>query len=411
MQCSCFVLKDVLYKYISFELHAIYVKTHEISMKKLIFRNIYGDIASFFLITALSITLVVWVIQAVNFLDFVSEDGHSFKVYFMFSLLNLPKVFSRLIIFVFFISLFYIFSKYENNKEILIFWTNGIKKIEFINHLIKFSFLFLILQLVLNFLVVPKTQDLARSYIRDSNIDYLPSLIKSKQFNDTVSDLTIFVEKKEDNGMLKNIFLKEYDKDKNESQIIAAKSGIILRKNNKYSFLLFDGKIINLNENNTNTFSFKKSEINLSKYSTKSTTFPKIQELNSFELLQCINSIIKYRQSYTKTNYTCDFNSINEFLNETFKRMFSPIYILIIALITSCLIFKPDEEINYNKFRLVIFTLGIITIIMAEISPQLIKYSNVSSYLFLISPFILSLVFYFFLIIKFKFNFKKTYDH
>ena len=377
-------------------------------MKKLIFRNIYGDIISFFLITAFSITLVVWVIQAVNFLDFVSEDGHSFKVYFMYSLLNLPKIFSRLIIFVFFISLFYIFSKYENNKEILIFWTNGIKKIEFINHLIKFSFLFLILQLVLSFLVVPKTQDLARSYIRDSNIDYLPSLIKSKQFNDTVSDLTIFVEKKESNGMLKNIFLKEYDKEKNESQIITAKRGMFVKKNNKYSFLLLDGKIISLKKNNTNIFSFKKSEINLSKYSTKSTTFPKIQELNSYELLQCINSIIKYKQSYTKTNYICDLDSINEFLNETFKRMFSPIYILIIALITSCLIFKPSEESNYNKFRLVIFTLGVITIILAEISPQLIKYSNLSSYLFLISPFILSLVFYFFLIIKFKFNFKKN---
>ena len=380
-------------------------------MKKLIFRNIYGDIISFFLITAFSITLVVWVIQAVNFLDFVSEDGHSFKVYFMYSLLNLPKIFSRLIIFVFFISLFYIFSKYENNKEILIFWTNGIKKIEFINHLIKFSFLFLILQLVLSFLVVPKTQDLARSYIRDSNIDYFPSLIKSKQFNDTVSGLTIFVEKKESNGMQKNIFIKEYDKEKNESQIITAKRGMFVKKNNKYSFLLLDGKIISLKKNNTNIFSFKKSEINLSKYSTKSTTFPKIQELNSYELLQCINSIIKYKQSYTKTNYICDLDSINEFLNETFKRMFSPIYILIIALITSCLIFKPSEESNYNKFRLVIFTLGVITIILAEISPQLIKYSNLSSYLFLISPFILSLVFYFFLIIKFKFNFKKTYDH
>ena len=143
-------------------------------MKKLIFRNIFKDITYFFLLSSLSITLIVWVIQSVNFLDFVTEDGHGLGVYATYSLLSLPKIFSRLIIFVFFISLFYIFSKYENSKEILIFWTNGIKKIEFINHLIKFSFLFLILQLVLNFLVVPKTQDLARSYIRDSNIDYLP---------------------------------------------------------------------------------------------------------------------------------------------------------------------------------------------------------------------------------------------
>jgi len=383
-------------------------------MKKLIFRNIYGDIISFFLITSLSITLVVWIIQAVNFLDFVSEDGHSFKVYFMYSLLNLPKIFSRLIIFVFFISLFYVFSKYEENKEILIFWTNGIKKIEFINNLIIFSFLFLILQLFLNFLVVPKTQDLARSYIRDSNIDYFPSLIKSKQFNDTVSNLTIFVEKKYDNGKLKNIFLKEYGNDKNnnnESQIISAKNGLILKKNNKYFLKLLDGNIVSLKENNTNIFSFEKFQINLSKYSTKTTTFPKIQELNSYELLKCINSMIKYKQSYSTTIFSCNYNSINEVLNEMFKRIISPIYIFIITLIAGSLIIKPSEELNYNKFKFIIFSIGIITIILAEISPQFVKYSNASIFLFFISPFVFGLVAYLLLIIKFRFNFKKTYDH
>ena len=73
-------------------------------MKKLIFRNIFKDITYFFIITSFSLTLIVWVIQAVNYLDFVSEDGHSLKVYFMYSLLSLPKIFNRLILFVFFIS-------------------------------------------------------------------------------------------------------------------------------------------------------------------------------------------------------------------------------------------------------------------------------------------------------------------
>ena len=45
--------------------------------------------------TIISLTLIVWVIQAVNYLDFVSEDGHSFKVYFMYSLLSLPKIFNK----------------------------------------------------------------------------------------------------------------------------------------------------------------------------------------------------------------------------------------------------------------------------------------------------------------------------
>jgi len=51
-------------------------------MKKLIFKKFLKDLTGFLLLVSLSIGLIVWVIQAVNFLDFVSEDGHSFKVYF-----------------------------------------------------------------------------------------------------------------------------------------------------------------------------------------------------------------------------------------------------------------------------------------------------------------------------------------
>ena len=78
-------------------------------MKKLIFRNIFKDISILFIIISLALTLIVWVIQAVNYLDIVSEDGHNFSVYFKFSLLSLPKIFNKLMLFVFFyFSLFYI---------------------------------------------------------------------------------------------------------------------------------------------------------------------------------------------------------------------------------------------------------------------------------------------------------------
>ena len=191
-------------------------------MKKLIFRNIFKDITTFFIITSLSLTLIVWVIQAVNYLDYVSEDGHSFKVYFMYSLLSLPKIFSKLILFVFFISVFFTINKYEENNEILIFWNYGIKKSEFINKIIKFSFVYFLISVILSFFIIPKTQDLAKSYIRDSNIDYFPSLIKTQHFNDTVNNLTIFVEKKTGSGLIKNIFIKE-NLNNNKSKIISAK--------------------------------------------------------------------------------------------------------------------------------------------------------------------------------------------
>ena len=55
-------------------------------MNKLLFRKLSLDIIYFFLTASLSITLIVWVIQAVNFLDIVSEDGYSLKVYFAYTL-------------------------------------------------------------------------------------------------------------------------------------------------------------------------------------------------------------------------------------------------------------------------------------------------------------------------------------
>ena len=41
-------------------------------------------IISFFLIVSFSLSLIAWIIQSVNYLDFISKDGHGFQVYFSF---------------------------------------------------------------------------------------------------------------------------------------------------------------------------------------------------------------------------------------------------------------------------------------------------------------------------------------
>ena len=85
----------------------------------------------------------------------------------------------------------------------------GVKKSSFLNFIVKFSIIILLLQLFLNIFIVPKAQDLGRSFIRSSNIDYLLSLIKSKKFINAVEKLTIFFEKKDNDGNLINIFIND----------------------------------------------------------------------------------------------------------------------------------------------------------------------------------------------------------
>ena len=168
-------------------------------MKKLIFKKITKDITLFFLISISCVSIIVWIIQAVNYLDLISEDGHSLRIYFLYTLYSLPKIISKILPFIFMISVFYVIIKYELNNELIIYWINGITKLNFVNNIIKISILFFFLQLFLTSTIVPFTLDKGRSFFRSSNVDLFTSIIKERKFIDTVENLTIFVEKKNNN--------------------------------------------------------------------------------------------------------------------------------------------------------------------------------------------------------------------
>ena len=147
-------------------------------MKKLIFKKLILDINIFFLITILCTATVIWVIQAVNFLDIISEDGHAFKVYFLYTVFNLPKIISKILPFIFLVSLINVLIRYEINNELIIFWLLGISKIKFINIVIKLSLLYFLFQVLLTSVLVPYSLDKARSFFRTSNLDLFTSIIK-----------------------------------------------------------------------------------------------------------------------------------------------------------------------------------------------------------------------------------------
>ncbi len=381
-------------------------------MNKLIFRKFSSDILNFFLIASFSITFIVWIIQAVNFLDLVSDDGHSLKVYFYYVSLNFPKIFSKIIIFVFFISVFYVINKYNNSNELIVFWNNGIKKIYFINFILKLSILFLILQLVLNLFIVPKSQNLARIFLKESNIDFLPKLISEKKFINVVKNLTIFVEEYRQDGVLNKIYINEKI-DQNNSKIIVAESGKIIKKDKQFYLRLYNGGITNLNKENSFALNFSETDYDLSNFSTKSIIHPKMQEIESVIILNCfkdfiLNLKIQNKKSFIDSkNIICNDRKLKSISDELYKRLILPFYTLIISLIASSLIVEPKSRYLFKFHKLNIFLIGSFIIILSQISLKFLLSSISMIYFILLLPIILVLFYYFILlfITKFKLNF------
>tara|TARA_B100000989_G_scaffold257956_1_gene207694 strand:+ start:25 stop:1155 length:1131 start_codon:yes stop_codon:yes gene_type:complete len=375
-------------------------------MNKLIFRKLHFDIVAFFLLSSLAITIIVWVIQGVNLLDIISEQGHSFKVYFLYSILNIPKIFSKLIIFAYFLSLFVVINRYQDNNEILVFWINGIKKISFINFIFKISLLFVILQLTFNLQIVPYTQNLAQKYLKSSSIDFFPKLIQEKKFSKVMENLNIFVEKYNDNGILEGIYIKER-LENSGNKIIIASMGKLNQTENGYNFQLYNGKIINIDKKGSFNLGFKETIYDLTDLNFKTRKELKLGEVKTSFLFSCLENNLKDRKNLKLRCGDKDTFLISDIYEETFKRIVSPIYIIILSLISSLLILNSKESGLRSFFKFFLFLFGFSIIIFSELSYKFVNTIFEIELIFLTLPIIFVILFYFFILLKT--NFKPRY--
>ena len=259
-------------------------------MKKIIFRKLLLDCLLFFFLALFGISSIIWVFQAVNFLDIIIEDGRNYNVYFNYTLLNFPKIVGRILPFAIFFSFSYTFIKYETGNELIIFWNHGINKIKIINFFFWISILIMLIQILLLSIVVPKFQEIARSKLRTSDIDYFEGLIKPKKFNDTVKGLTIFAQEKNINNEFINIYIKKNNQKKG-FQITFAKKGIFELKNDKKILVLYDGNTLNSNNGKLTNFNFSKSDYGLSNMNSHLVVQQKMQEQSTFSLFYCLHNI------------------------------------------------------------------------------------------------------------------------
>jgi len=369
-------------------------------MKKILFRKLLIDYLSFFLIALLASSIVVWVFQAVNYLDIMIEDGRDYTIYINYSLLNFPKILSKLFPFVLFFSIFHITSKFENNNELIILWNFGVTKIELINFIFKFSLILMMIQIIFSSLIIPKSQDMARSFLRTSTVNFFGNFIKPQRFNDTIKNVTIYSEKKDIEGNLYNLYLKK-EIDKNNFQITYAKKGVFKEFNSIPVLILYDGATITGKNDKITNLSFSKSNFPLNNFKSNATTYKKTQELSSFEIFQCLHFLEIKKKTNNNLLENCTMKNLQNIYKEIYKRFLIPFYIPLLVLIPFLLILSSKESLNYPKLKTITFLVGLFFIVFSETTIKLISTTHFENIVISSLPFL-------FLIFLYSLFFKKT---
>ncbi len=312
-----------------------------------IYLNFIKEILKTFFVILLGLTLIAWTVRAVNFLDLIVESGYSVSTYFQYSFLNLFGILTKFIPLAFLLSLMIFIIKQIQEKEFIILWTSGVKKIKIVNLFFLISSFVLILYLFFSIFITPIALNKSRSIISQNNFNSFLPTIRVQQFSDSFKGFTFIVEKKIKNN-IENVFIHDNsntlknltsNQEENSSTTIVAKSGVVEEK----KMVLFNGQIITgkKDEKKNEIIKFDQLNIDLKNLKTGTIKQPKLQETSTIALLSCVNNSIDTNNLY------CKESTKKEIITVLNRRIVLPFYIPIVALLCSFLLIKPSNQKNF----------------------------------------------------------------
>ena len=349
-----------------------------------IYKHFFLELSKYFFLVLFTFSAIVWAVQAVNFLDLIVEDGHAVSLYLNYSLLNIPKILTKFIPLSFLLALVLTILKFDSENELIILWTSGLNKIKIINFFLKIALIVTLIQLFLAAFINPNVLNYSRLLIKNSDLDLISSTIKTNEFNDTIEGLTMYVEEKNELGIMKNVFIRDdshrlstiENQEKTDSLTIFAKKGR-LNNETKNSLILENGSIHSENQSKEiQVIKFKKTELFFDNLKTKSIIYPKVQETSSKILLNCFFKKTTHGLLKGHKDLKCHTEEERiEVLAEINRRFGMPLYIPLLALLSSFLLVSREESKIKSWYKYFYFGLAFTILITAEI---LVRYSGKS---------------------------------
>ena len=166
--------------------------------------------------------------------------------------------------------------------------------------------------------------------------------------------------------------------------MVQAKRGSLSINSQNRNLILSDGTIIEKKNDKISNLKFENFNFDLNKFGSKSTTYPKIQETSNISIIKCLILNHKnYGANKTFKDLVCEKNFIDIISQEFLKRFVKPLYIPLLALFISLIIFFSKENKNYLKIKIILFCISFLTIVFSEIFLRYSGFKDVNMLIFI----------------------------
>ena len=110
----------------------------------------------------------------------------------------------------------------------------------------------------------------------------------------------------------------------------------------------------------------------------------------------------KLKTEFSENNLACNKNTSQIVIEEMYKRIIVPIYIIIVSIVSSCLVLRSENENNFVKFKVFIFFIGIVLIIFSQALSEYLGNLNGINIMLAFFPILLGIFLYYTIQLKIK---------
>ncbi|MEM7617676.1 MAG: LPS export ABC transporter permease LptF, partial [Pseudomonadota bacterium] len=286
-------------------------------------RYILNNLLKSTLLFTITLTLVIWLVQSLRFIDLIVNKGLYFIDFIFLSSLIIPSLILVILPISLFSAMIFIYNKLISESELIVMRSSGLSHFQLAKPAIITACLVTIFGYLISLYVMPATfrafKD-KQAFIRDN---YASLLFREKVFNSLTPEITIYIDNREYDGSFKGILVHDNRNAKHPVTMMAEEGKLIQDEQGNNIFNLLNGNRQEINRNNgqLSLLNFSQYNLDISQYNDES---PIIRQREPKE---------RYMHELLKPDKNISPNLKKELFIEAHRRISWPLFNVTLTLI------------------------------------------------------------------------------
>ncbi len=284
-------------------------------------RYIIGQINSYFFSVLLVLIAMVWLTQSLRLVDLITNKGIDLLSFFKITIMLISPLSYIIIPIAILIASISLISKLSYDRELVVFRGAGLSNFQIAKPIVIYALLVTFFNYAVSLYLMPKSYREFKDMQEMFKNKYLSLFLEEGVFNTQINNLTVYINKKEDDTNFKGIFI--YDsRDPLKPSTIMADSGSVARTKIGPEFVMLNGSRQEENKatGNVSLVFFDSYRFNLS-------LFTDVSMIRSYDANEMyVHQLFKAKDADEKIRH--------EFHVQANQRLVWPVYSLILTLLS-----------------------------------------------------------------------------